>query len=66
MSVQIYPARIDFEVWSEVSAAFPGRLRMALTGEPHLTLKLKQEGEMLQLVHKIFEKYTEIVQQTDK
>ncbi|MBQ7320090.1 MAG: transcription-repair coupling factor [Clostridia bacterium] len=65
LSVQIYPTKIDFDAWSGVSAAFPGRLRMALTGEPHLTLKLKREDEMLPLIHKIFAKYTEIVQQND-
>ncbi len=63
--MQIYPTKIDFEVWSAVSAAFPGRLRMALTGEPHLNVKMKKGEDILALLHKIFEKYTECAQRSD-
>ncbi len=64
--MQIYPESIDFEVWSALSAAFPGRLRMALTGDPHLNVRMKKGEDILDFLHKMFAKYTEIAQQSDK
>ncbi|MBQ7339031.1 MAG: transcription-repair coupling factor [Clostridia bacterium] len=63
--IQIYPVKIDFEIWSALSAALPGRLRMALTGEPHLNVKMKKGEDILDFLHKMFGKYTEIAQQSD-
>ena len=62
--IQIYPEKIDFDIWTDVSAAIPGRLRMAMSGEPHLNFKCKSGDDVLSLLHKIFVKYTEIAQQS--
>ena len=60
--LQFFPEKIDFDIWTELSVQMPGRLRMALSGEPHLNFKLKPGEDTLPLVHKIFEKYAEIAQ----
>jgi len=63
--LQIYPERVDLDVWTELSAELPGRLRMALSGEPHLNFKMKSGEDVLTLIHKMFEKYTEIAQKNN-
>jgi transcription-repair coupling factor (superfamily II helicase) len=63
--MQIYPVKIDFDVWSAISAAFPGRVRMALAGEPHLNVKMKKGEDILDFLHQMFAKYTESVQENN-
>ena len=63
--MQFYPEKIDFDVWTDLSELFPGRLRMAMAGEPHLNLKLKSGEDTLPFIHKMFEKYMEIAQQNN-
>ncbi|MBR5615566.1 MAG: transcription-repair coupling factor [Clostridia bacterium] len=63
--MQFYPEKIDFDVWTDLSELFPGRLRMAMAGEPHLNLKLKSGEDTLPFIHKMFEKYIEIAQQNN-
>jgi hypothetical protein len=38
---------------------------MALAGEPHLNFKMKPGEDTLPVIHKMFEKYTEIAQQSN-
>jgi transcription-repair coupling factor (superfamily II helicase) len=63
--LQIYPERVDLDVWTELSSEHPGRLRMALAGEPHLNFKMKSGEDALTFIHKMFEKYTEIAQKNN-
>ena len=63
--MQIYPIKIDFDVWSAISAAFPGRVRMALTGDPHLNVKMKKGEDILTFLHQMFGKYTEYAQENN-
>ena len=60
--VEIYPTDFDFEVLSDLSDAFDGRIKMALTSDPHITLRLKKGESGLVSVHKLFEKYIELMQ----
>ena len=62
--IHITPQKMDFDVWSELSKIYPGRLRMVMSGEPHICLRLQKEDDPLPFIHKIFEKYTEICHQT--
>ena len=55
--VHIYPQKLDFERWAEVSDAFPGKLRILMAGEMHLCLRLQKGDDVLPLIYKIFEKY---------
>ena len=43
-----------------------GRLKMVLSGEPHMVLRLKEKENALRLIHKMFVKYTELRKQCDK
>ncbi len=58
--IHIHPAKMDFDIWSELSALYPGRMRMMMSGEPHICLRPAKEDNVLILLHKIFEKYIEI------
>ncbi len=57
--IHIYPQKLDIDVWSELSAMF-GRLRIMMSGEPHICLRLQKGDDTLMLIHKMFEKYIEI------
>ena len=58
--IHITPQKLDFDAWSELSTLYPGRLRVILTGEPHILLRLQKEDAPLSFIHKLFEKYIEI------
>ncbi|MBQ8310643.1 MAG: transcription-repair coupling factor [Clostridia bacterium] len=62
--IHITPQKMDFDIWSELSRLFPGRMRMVMAGEPHICLRLQKEDDPLPFIHKMFEKYTEIRHQT--
>jgi transcription-repair coupling factor (superfamily II helicase) len=58
--VEIYPTDFDFEVLSDLSDAFDGRIKMALTSDPHINFKLKKGESGLVSLKKVFEKYVEL------
>ena len=57
--IHLYPQKLDIDVWSELSSLF-GRLRIMMSGEPHICLRLQKGDDALTLIHKMFEKYIEI------
>ena len=58
--IHIYPQKLDFDIWSELADLFPGRLRILMSGDLHICLRLQKGDAPLTLIHKIFEKYIEI------
>ncbi len=58
--VHIYPQKLDLDVWSELAARFPGRLRMLMSGEGHICLRLQKNDDALEFIHKLFENYLEL------
>ncbi len=60
--IHIYPQKLDLDIWTQLSDAF-GRLRVMMSGEPHLCLRLQKGDDALLLIHKMFEKYLEISNQ---
>ena len=58
--IHITPQKLDFDTWSELASIYPGRLRVILSGEPHILLRLQKEDVPLSFIHKMFEKYMEI------
>jgi transcription-repair coupling factor (superfamily II helicase) len=58
--IHITPQKLDFDVWSELAALYPARLRMVMAAEPHICLRLQKEDDPLPFIHKMFEKYIEI------
>ncbi len=61
--VHIYPQRLDFDIWSQLAAEYPGKLRVLMSGEGHLVLRLQKDDDALELIYKMFEKYTEFSKQ---
>ena len=59
-TVHIHPQKLDLDLWSELAEAFPGQLRMMMSGEPHILLRLQKEDEALMLIYNLFEKYMKI------
>jgi len=57
--VHIYPQSLDLDVWMQLSDLF-GRLRVLMSGDPHVCLRLQKGDNALELIHKMFEKYIEI------
>lgn len=55
--VHIYPQKLDFDRWADTSDAFPGKLRILMSGEMHLCLRLQKGDDTLTLIYKIFENY---------
>ena len=60
--VRMYPEKFDFPVLSSVAAAFDGRMRVVVMGEPHISLRVRKEDNVLKIVHDVLEKYTQISQ----
>lgn len=61
--VHIYPQHLNFDIWSQLAAVYPGKLRVLMSGEGHLVLRLQKEDDVLELIYKMFEKYTEFSKQ---
>ena len=59
--IHIYPQKFDLDTWTELSDIF-GNIRVLMSGEPHICLRLQKGDDALALIHKMFEKYLEIDQ----
>ena len=57
--IHITPQKMELDIWAELAALFPGRLRMVMSGEPHICLRLQKGDDALPFIHNLFEKYTE-------
>ncbi|MBQ2734415.1 MAG: transcription-repair coupling factor, partial [Clostridia bacterium] len=57
--IHIYPQKLDFDIWMQLSDLF-GRLRVLMSGDPHICMRLQKGDDALMLIYKLFEKYTEI------
>ncbi len=61
--VKIRPSVFDFEVWSELSDIYKGRIRVVMSETPSVVFR-KQKGEdSLAMLYKLFCQYHEILQQ---
>ena len=65
-TVAIYPNHFKYEIWADLSRMLGGRLKMVLSGEPHMVLRLKEKENALRLIHKMFVKYTELSKQSNE
>ena len=64
-TISIYPNKFRYEIWADLSRMLGGRLKMVLTGEAHMVLRLKEKENALRLIHKMFVKYTELSKQSE-
>ena len=58
--IHITPKKLDIDIWCELSARFPGRLRMIMSGEGHVCLRPQKEDDPLPFVYNLFQNYTMI------
>ena len=63
LTVHLHPKTLDLDLWSELAAAFPGKLRMLMSGEAHVCLRLQKEDDVLQTIYRLFEKYLTLNQE---
>ncbi len=61
--VRIFPSHIDIDIWSELSDAFDGSLKIVMGSKTYIHLYLRKNPRPLELVNKIFEKYIQLAQQ---
>ena len=59
-SVKIFPSHIDIDIWSELSDAFDGSLKIVMASKTYINLYLRKTQRPLDLINKIFEKYIQI------
>lgn len=59
--LKIYPSVFDFEVWSELSDEFKGRIRLVMSDEPMICFR-KQKGDNIPaLLFNLFSRYEKIL-----
>lgn len=58
VGIHIYPEKLDIDRWSEVSGAMP-QLRMLLSGDPHLCLRLQKGDNGLEKLQACLSLYRE-------
>ncbi len=59
--IRVHPSVFDFEVWSELSDEYKGRIRVLMSDSPSVVLR-KQKGEdVLNLLYRLFVRYEEIL-----
>ena len=66
--VKLYPEVFDFDMWDDMNEIVGDRIRvsMGVNGETFAILKLRQNENALVAVNRMFEKYLETVQKTEK
>jgi transcription-repair coupling factor (superfamily II helicase) len=62
-SVKIFPSHINIDVWSELSDAFDGSLKIVMGSKTYINLYLRKDPKPLELINKIFEKYIHFAKQ---
>ena len=55
--IQILSPKIDVDMWMTLSDAFPGRLRMMLSGAPYIRYHIAKGEDPLAFLQSLFEKY---------
>ncbi len=55
--IHIYPQKTDLDRWSEVAANFGGKLRMLMSGEPHLCLRITKKETALDQLQDCLSRY---------
>ena len=55
--IHIYPQKTDIDRWSEVAADLGGKLRMLMSGEPHLCLRIQKKDVALAELRNCLDRY---------
>ena len=60
--IKIHPNIFDFEVWSELSDIYKGRIRVVMSESPTVIFRKHKDDDVLALLYKLFCQYYEILQ----
>ncbi|MBQ8848973.1 MAG: transcription-repair coupling factor [Clostridia bacterium] len=60
--IKIHPNIFDFEVWSELSDIYKGRIRVVMSDSPNIIFRKHKDDDVLALLYKLFCQYYEILQ----
>ena len=55
--IHIYPQKTDFDRWAAVADGFPGQLRVLMSGETHLCLRIGKKKDGLTLTQSCLDRY---------
>jgi len=59
--IRITPSIFDFEVWSELSEEYRGRIRVIMSEHPSVVFQKKKDEDVLNLLYRLFCRYEEIL-----
>ena len=59
--IKIHPHIFDFEVWSELSDIYKGRIRVVMSESPIIIFKKHKDDDILTVLYKLFCQYYEIL-----
>ena len=60
--IKIHPHIFDFEVWSELSDIYRGRIRVVMSEVPVIMFRKHKDDDVLAMLYKLFCQYHEILQ----
>ena len=60
--IKIHPHIFDFEVWSELSDIYRGRIRVVMSDSPVIMFKKHKDDDVLAMLYKLFCQYHGILQ----
>ncbi|MBQ0009755.1 MAG: transcription-repair coupling factor [Ruminococcus sp.] len=59
-AVLIYPAKLDFAVWSQMAAAFPARIVITPSDRSYVTCKCKRGEPVFEWIRELLKKYLQL------
>jgi len=60
--IRIQPSVFDFEVWSELSDEWRGRIRVIMSDSPSVVFRKQKDDDVLTVLYRLFCRYHEILQ----
>ena len=60
--IRIQPSVFDFEVWSELSDEWHGRIRVIMSDSPSVVFRKQKDDDVLTVLYRLFCRYHEILQ----
>ena len=59
--IRITPSIFDFEVWSDLSEEYRGRIRVIMSEHPSVVFQKKKDEDVLTLLYRLFCRYEELL-----
>ena len=59
--IKVQPSVFDFEVWSELSDIYKGRIRVLMSEPPSVVIRKQKDEKVMELLYRLFCQYEEIL-----